>query len=281
MAKRLRTLELKNYITRVPEQLIIKSILNSRTKGIRAFQLKGPPGVGKTYFTQCLAEAMKAKYLFYSCHSETSFEELIEDIDIPRVVVGTSDLSQVMRPGVLPRACLASQTGPVVLCLDEIDKTPEKIEALLLDFLQHGRIVLNGDIPIVGNPNNIYVFLTSNAVRELMEATERRCMNINMSFLPASVEEEVLRKKTGLSKSALKKLVHICNIVRNEEDCSNPSLQEMEHFCNDARLCNTPSDVRFFFVSHIVKTEEDHEILESHLAKFCKEFYQEVKDARV
>lgn len=183
----------KEYYLRKEEALLLKCLEN-RT-GIKAFILEGPPGTGKTFFTECLASAWGARFLYYLCHNWSSDEELLMGVNVGRVSAGVKNPEDAYTPGILTRAAQISVRQMAVICLDEVDKAPQKVEALLLDFLQHARVALpNGQI-IRGVPDNLIIGLTTNGVRPLMEATLRRCFRITMQFLPPHVEAEIIKKK--------------------------------------------------------------------------------------
>lgn len=278
-ANKLKIIELPNYALRTPESLWLRSLANADIDEMRALIIKGPPGTGKTFFSSQLAEAIGGTYLYTLCHSGTSYEEWVEDIDVPSVVVGTMHRHEVMKPGVLTRACVLSQSQPVVLCIDELDKTPQRTETLLLDFLQNARVVFGGCDVVEGNPRNIITILTSNAMRELTEPLMRRCDVISMGFLHPTVEKNLLHQKTGIKSTAIKGLIDVAKLFRDDEDCSCPSLQELEHFLKNARLVLNSDEVKFYFGMCIVKNEDDERLANCPtLNKFYSEFYEEVKD---
>jgi len=149
----------------------IESVLQSETPA--NFLLRGPPGSGKTHLTSLIARFARAEYIFYQCTSGTSEDDLLY-----KYVPSESTRSGIrITFGPLPRSLLTSREKPVVIAIDEFDKTRPSADALLLDFLQNCRLSLyiNDELTLVeGNPRNLIVFLTSNDYREFSEPLIRR-----------------------------------------------------------------------------------------------------------
>lgn len=206
--------------------------LISRPNGrIRVALLLGKPGVGKTYLTDCLAKALGGSYHFQLSHNWLTWQELTEDIHIGRVAAGVSKPEEAYFEGAVLQAAKASQKGTSVLCIDEIDKAPEKVETSLLRFLQDGVIHTQNGV-VQADLENLIVFLTSNEKRELHGATMRRLQRIRMVFLGAEVELKILKERTPASDSLIKLVIRLANVVRRASD-NAPSLQELENLIFD------------------------------------------------
>jgi len=134
--------------------------------------LVGPPGVGKTYFAQEAASALKAPLVVQQMTPGAREEELILKL------LPAPDGKVVAHEGALLEAARLSHKGRVVLLLDEWDKTRPSADAFLLDFLQEGRI--RWGVREVAELSNLVVFLTSNGERELSEPLLRRLPVIEM-----------------------------------------------------------------------------------------------------
>ena len=81
---------------------------------------------------------------------------------------------------------------PVVLLIDEIDKTDQEFEAMLLELLSDFQI----SIPELGRieaRTQPVVLLTSNNSRELTEALKRRCLYLWLDYPEAEHELEIVR----------------------------------------------------------------------------------------
>ena len=84
-----------------------------------------------------------------------------------------------------------SSPEPVVLLIDEIDKTDQEFEAMLLELLSDFQITIPelGQISATTMP---IVVLTSNDSRELTEALKRRCLYLWLDY--PGIEWEILQR---------------------------------------------------------------------------------------
>ena len=185
------------------QDLLVSQILRA-TKDVRSVIISGPPGVGKTSFTRWFAREVGAVEVYFLAHHWVSEEDLFVKLDPARVAALAGGIGQNLciddayRPGVLLRASLLSQKEKVVLILDEWDKSPDRCDALLLEFLQQGRIVGPFGEEFQACLENLFVFITTNGMRQLSEPLLRRCLRYDMSFLPPETEADVIRRKTGV-----------------------------------------------------------------------------------
>jgi MoxR-like ATPase len=120
--------------------------------------LIGPPGVGKTREAILHAKKTGGELVYHLLHQWSDADELFYGINVVAAVAGDAD--NVKQEGVLTRAARLSLTQRVTLCLDEIDKSTEATEALLLDFLQYGRVPVAPGVQMQANLSNISIFIT-------------------------------------------------------------------------------------------------------------------------
>ena len=93
------------------------------------------------------------------------------DVDIESVMKQNPD--KAIKPGILLQALEKSKEKPVVLVIDELDKTRPDVDSFLLDFLENGRLTTGTDTYIKGE-YPIYTFITSNDKREIDDALLNR-----------------------------------------------------------------------------------------------------------
>ena len=256
----LDSLDFGTYVLRPPERLMLEAMLRRRN-GANVAILEGPPGTGKTSLGEAFAEALGAQCIYYLCHRWTSDEEMFIGVDVGAVAAGVEKKEDAYRPGFLLRAVMASQQGPVVVIIDEMDKAPERAETLLLDFLQTGRVHgPNGEV-WQGTLGNLYIFITTNGLRPLMEPTLRRGFRLRMEFLPANVEADILRKSTGAPTGAIRAVVRMANVIRTK-GATSVSLQEMRHLLEDMTIAKSTADVAILLRGWLVKDAADSAALD-------------------
>ena len=115
---------------------------------------------------------------------------------------------------------------PVVLLIDEIDKTDQEFEAMLLEVLSDFQI----SIPELGRVDartQPVVLLTSNNSRELTEALKRRCLYLWLDYPEAEHELAIVRLHApDLSDTVAARLVEIVGMVRELDLKKPPSIAE-------------------------------------------------------
>jgi MoxR-like ATPase len=120
---------------------------------------------------------------------------------------------------------IASQE-PVVLLIDEIDKTDQEFEAMLLEVLSDFQISIPELGPIVSRTHPL-VLLTSNNSRELTEALKRRCLYLWLDYPAAERELEIVQLHApDLKDSVARKLVEVVGMVRELDLKKPPSIAE-------------------------------------------------------
>jgi len=163
--------------------------------GIKALLLEGPPGVGKTALTERIAQWLGAEYIYVLATPNTD-----EDALLYKFVPDERTKSGIrVAEGPLTQAVKKAAAGKkVVLVIDEFDKTRPSTDALLLDLLQNGRVMLylgGREDVLVADPDNLYIFLTSNNMREFSEPLMRRLVRVDFKLLDPSDVAELLKRR--------------------------------------------------------------------------------------
>jgi MoxR-like ATPase len=165
----------------------------------RAILLEGEPGVGKSEAARSFATATGATFLRLQCYEGIDVAQAVYDWNYAKQTLAVragadpdlfSEAFLLRRP--LLQALDASASAPVVLLIDEIDRSDDEFEAFLLEFLQDFAITIPelGTLRAVRRPT---VFLTSNRTRELHDALKRRCLYHFLGTPTAEHERRVLR----------------------------------------------------------------------------------------
>ena len=214
------------YLPRRSDVLALASALAAKVQhgGSKALLVQGPPGTGKSAFASAIASVIQAQFVMYQCHSWTDADELFVGVDVQAAVAGNAE--SVRQEGVLARVARLSAVGMVVLLLDELDKAQDRAEALLLDWLQSGRVPLRPGIHAQTEMNNVIVIITSNDERQLSEALLRRAARLVMGPLPVEHQIALIRARTGMDKGMITMLWKLAREVAAAEGNNALSIQE-------------------------------------------------------
>jgi MoxR-like ATPase len=216
--------------------------------------LEGPPGVGKTEIgklwaryheaelirLQCYEGLDEAKALYeWSYGKQMLYAQLLREktgellADVPdlasavRKLKGQTD-EFFSRDFLLPRPLLAaiSATRPVVLLIDEIDRSDEEFEAFLLEVLSDAQV----SIPELGTfraerpPRAV---LTSNDSRDLSDALRRRCLYLYIDYPGFEDELRIVERRVpGIDERLREHLVRFTQSVRRTSLRKRPGIAE-------------------------------------------------------
>jgi MoxR-like ATPase len=201
--------------------------------------VEGPAGVGKTELAKAVSRATERRLIRLQCYegldeakalyewnyrkqllriqteaADTGWEQVQDDI------FGESFL--LARP--LLNAIAAEE--PVVLLIDEIDKTDQEFEAMLLEVLSDFQISIP-ELGVVEARTQPLVLLTSNNSRELTEALKRRCLYLWLDYPDVERELEIVHLHAPeLDQAIARKLVEVVHMVRTLDLKKPPSIAE-------------------------------------------------------
>jgi MoxR-like ATPase len=201
--------------------------------------VEGPAGVGKTELAKALARYLGRTLVRLQCYEgldeakalyEWNYRKQLLRIQAESDGTGWQDVQEdifgeeflLQRPLM---TAIASER-PVVLLIDEIDKTDQEFEAMLLELLSDFQI----SIPELGRieaRTHPVVLLTSNNTRELTEALKRRCLYLWLDYPALEHELEIVRLHSPeLPETVARKLVQIVHQIRELDLKKPPSIAE-------------------------------------------------------
>ena len=201
--------------------------------------VEGPAGVGKTELAKALASYLDRELVRLQCYEgldeakalyEWNYRKQLLRIQAEADGAGWDAVQEdifgeeflLARP--LMSAIASEQ--PVVLLIDEIDKTDQEFEAMLLEVLSDFQISIP-ELGRVESRTHPIVLLTSNNSRELTEALKRRCLYLWLDYPELEHELEIVRLHAPeLDETVARRLVEVVGMVRELDLKKPPSIAE-------------------------------------------------------
>ena len=204
--------------------------------------LEGEPGVGKTETAVVMARVLKTDLIRLQCYEGLNTNHALYEWNYPRQILAiklgeecgtdrelvsktifTEDFL-IKRP--LLEAILSSGEREPVLLIDEIDRSDEEFEALLLEVLSDFQI----SIPEIGTlkaRRRPLVILTSNRTRDIHDALKRRCLYHWIDYPDPEKEREIIATRVpDISQDLAKEIALFMKRLREEDLVKKPGLAE-------------------------------------------------------
>jgi MoxR-like ATPase len=190
----------------IGQEAVIDQVLLSLMVGGNSL-IVGVPGLAKTLLIHTIAQVLDLKF---------SRIQFTPDL-MPSDITGTDIIQEDAQTG---RRGMVFMPGPIfanIILADEINRTPPKTQAALLEAMQEHRVTIQGRTYDLEEP--FFVFATQNPIElegtyPLPEAQLDRFMfEIVIEHLPEADELEVVRTTTSIQSSDFRHVITARDIV--------------------------------------------------------------------
>ena len=273
--------------------------------------VEGPAGVGKTELAKVVALALGLPMIRLQCYEgldeakalyeweyskQLLYTQMLRD-KIGEVIKGAKTLREAAQKigeqddvffserFIVPRPLMRAITSedPLLLLIDEVDKSDPEFEAFLLEVLSDYTV----SVPEIGTFEAKHlpvVFLTSNDAREMTDALKRRCLHLYIDYPSEEQEVAILNLKVpGVDARLAEEVVRVVQRIRELDLKKSPSISETLDWVRALMALNADSledQLVRDTLSVILKYEGDIKKAQGELAKILKEKTAEAKAER-
>jgi len=209
--------------------------------------IEGPAGTGKTYLAKTLSKIFNTKLIRLQCHEGIDEDKALYEWNYKKQLLSiqTEQDSKNLftEEFLIERPILQSLRSDEksIFLVDEIDRSDEEFEALLLEVLAENQVSIP-ELGTITSKNDNLTVLTSNATRELSEALRRRCLYFYLDYPSVDIETKViLNNVENIDEEKAKKFSIFSNFVRSLGLNKPPSLIESVEWVKYNHLNNEES----------------------------------------
>jgi MoxR-like ATPase len=238
--------------------------------------VEGPAGVGKTELAKALSRASGRELVRLQCYEGLDESKALYEWNyrkqLLRIQAGEEGGWESVHDDIFseeflltrPLMTAISSPDPVVLLIDEVDKTDQEFEAMLLELLSDFQLTIPelGQISARTMP---IVVLTSNNTRELTEALKRRCLYLWLDYPELEREMEIVRLHAPeIDEKLARRLVEVVHMIRQLDLKKPPSIAESIDWARTLLLMGADDIDRETFeqsISILVKHRTDIDVV--------------------
>lgn len=258
--------------------------------------VEGPAGVGKTELAKATAKALDRRLIRMQCYEgldeakalyeweyakQLLYTQMVKD-KIDYVLSETATISEAVdkiaeeedaffserfiQPRPLLQAIVSEK--PVVLLIDEVDKSDPEFEAFLLELLSDFQVT----IPEIGTKrarSHPFVVLTSNNYRDMSDALKRRCIHLYIDYPEMQTEMAIVHMKLpDIDTVLLNQIVGTIGNIRKLDLRKRPCISETLDWAKSLLALNAGTithDVLESTLNVICKYKADTDMVKTHI----------------
>jgi len=224
----IEALEKENYFA--TQELI--EVVNAAIFLDKPLLIEGPAGTGKTFLAKTLSTLLNLELIRLQCHEGIDEDKAVYEWNYKKQLLSIqkSEKNENLfdEKFLIKRPILTALTTKEnsLFLIDEIDRSDEEFEALLLEILAENQVTIPEFGTIGGNENRITI-LTSNSTRELSDALRRRCIYFYLDFPSIDIETKVFMNSIDdIDKEEASKYASLVSFIRSLNLNKIPSLIE-------------------------------------------------------
>ncbi len=263
--------------------------------------VEGPAGVGKTELAKAVSRTLGRDMIRLQCYEgldeakalyeweyakQLLYTQMVKD-KINDIISGAESLSDAVDRiasqedaffsdrFIQPRPLLQaiSSDTPVVLLVDEVDKSDPEFEAFLLEILSDFQV----SIPELGTrkaKNIPFVVLTSNNYRDMSDALKRRCIHLYIDYPDHDLERRIVKLKFPMiSDQLVAQLVDAIGSIREFDLKKRPCISETLDWAQALialQVEDLTPDIVHDTLNMILKYRKDAELINENLENIFK-----------